>query len=201
MLSKCYLTIFDYNGGCSNSIQLRVVICFQNVIWRFLITIIRIESISVNVLWFAFKMLFDDFWLQYFLKLTGITRVVICFQNVIWRFLITIPGKQVFTIFSLWFAFKMLFDDFWLQSYQSREHWTNVVICFQNVIWRFLITIALLNRTTLQRCDLLSKCYLTIFDYNANMSCNWYPDVVICFQNVIWRFLITICEFFYFFGG
>ena len=67
----------------------------------------------------------------------------------------------------LWFAFKMLFDDFWLQWADSGHSYRD-------------------------SCDLLSKCYLTIFDYNIYNAFNYGLFVVICFQNVIWRFLITI---------
>ena len=139
---------------------------------------------------------------------------MICFQFVLWRYLIqywftciyksdccdllSICSLTIFdtilcltsaTEFMLWFAFNLFFDDIWynteknglnhlevvicfqfvlwrylIQSGRREYQPLTVVICFQFVLWRYLIQCFIVKQSAVERCDLLSICSLTIFD-------------------------------------
>ena len=141
----------------------RVVICFQFVLWRYLIQCRQIKSSThyccdllsicsltifdtirrcgirpAYMLWFAFNLFFDDIWYNNAAERTWILLVVICFQFVLWRYLIQLLRTVLNT--------------------------SSVVICFQFVLWRYLIQYTFKPVHQFFCCDLLSICSLTIFD-------------------------------------
>ena len=216
-----------------------VVICFQFVLWRYLIqygicavvnnpgcdllsicsltifdTILVHLHIQIRLLWFAFNLFFDDIWYNTLLNFSHRIYVVICFQFVLWRYLIqyrekwfkpfggcdllsicsltifdtirkegistvnccdllsicsltifdTMLYRQAICRWALWFAFNLFFDDIWYNEGLEPLQSLLVVICFQFVLWRYLIQLNYSELPVGLGCDLLSICSLTIFD-------------------------------------
>ncbi len=213
LLSICSLTIFDTT--CFILVDNRIKLWFAfnlffDDIWYNFAVCICLPC----RLWFAFNLFFDDIWYNTKLLQPILTLVVICFQFVLWRYLIQLQYRRhqplhccdllsicsltIFdttilflnkrgvscdllsicslTIFdtteeltykpteSLWFAFNLFFDDIWYNLIFKLTDWMNVVICFQFVLWRYLIQPLLFLNKRGVRCDLLSICSLTIFD-------------------------------------
>ena len=162
LLSICDLTIFD--------------------------TPLRINQWSLQKLWIAFNLWFDDLWHTNMTCFTLFLLVVNCFQFVIWRSLthrrivrrlrpggcellsicdLTIfdtPEKaKNYFLHELWIAFNLWFDDLWHTNLSEIHINPSVVNCFQFVIWRSLTHPE---------------------PYHHN-----HRYVVNCFQFVIWRSL------------
>ena len=66
-----------------------------------------------------------------------------------------------------------------------------VVICFQTLDLRSLITTKLFVKENVVRCDLLSNFRFTFFDNNLLLGTSFLLVVVICFQTLDLRSLIT----------
>ncbi len=191
------------------------------------------------MLWIAFNLWFDDLWHTFNPAKEKAKPVVNCFQFVIWRSLThRKSGPSIvgiccellsicdLTIFDtplryemciepgLWIAFNLWFDDLWHTPANQPMKSSEVVNCFQFVIWRSLTHQYDLLYTIPLSCELLSICDLTIFDTPPYRSTTaprrlwiafnlWFDDlwhtweskkllsarVVNCFQFVIWRSL------------
>ena len=137
-------------------------------------------------------------------------KVVICFQNLYLWLSDTTQVTAERQVTELWFAFKIYIFGFLIQQLETKEYYTTVVICFQNLylwlsdttdslrnllefglwfafkIYIFGFLIQLRKRKCLWRlsCDLLSKFISLAFWYNPVPFHDICDDVVICFQNL-----------------
>ena len=102
------------------SIRLTVVICFQISIFEPLETTKTVESISEELLWFAFKLVSLNHWKQRHHILHFGSIVVICFQISIFEPLETTILSIRQTTSMLWFAFKLVSLNHWKQ-HQHRQ--------------------------------------------------------------------------------
>ena len=117
-----------------------VVICFQISIFEPLNTAM-IVSISFRVeLWFAFKLVSLNHWIQHLIINTIARRVVICFQISIFEPLNTAEEREVPNKLPLWFAFKLVSLNHWIQRLICDLKSRRVVICFQISIFEPLNT-------------------------------------------------------------
>ena len=114
--------------------------------------------------------------------------VVICFQIVLLRYLpqrvphsyqfafccdlLSNCSLMIFTTaatvttssnLSLWFAFKLFFDDIYHSTGLPILENAGVVICFQIVLWWYLPQHSISKPVVINCCDLLSNCSLMIF--------------------------------------
>jgi len=117
--------------------------------------------------------------------------VVICFQFLILRSLITtyaLKGAVILGCDLLSISDLTIFDNN-KPALVKLAH--AVVICFQFLILRSLITTQATIKHLKTSCDLLSISDLTIFDNNQHKATVLVTRVVICFQFLILRSLIT----------
>ena len=166
MLSNFALCTFDYNGVWTQSKPALVVICFQTLLFVHLITTFAGHINYWNKLWFAFKLCSLYIWLQlkcsvdtvasscdllsnfalctfdynYCHSLVSCTKVVICFQTLLFVHLITTFKKYKWRWWELWFAFKLCSLYIWLQQALPVLLLPAVVICFQTLLFVHLIT-------------------------------------------------------------
>ena len=145
-------------------------------------------SLPIALLWFAFKLFFDDIYHSFNVMHSAYICVVICFQIVLWWYLpqqyttdkynlrscdlLSNCSLMIFTtaffvecsfILKLWFAFKLFFDDIYHSVHLHRRVHVRVVICFQIVLWWYLPQPVFTNILSSFSCDLLSNCSLMIF--------------------------------------
>ena len=118
-------------------------------------------------------------------------RVVICFQTLDLRSLITTVTQRTVTVGScdLLSNFRFTFFDNNKAEYYGID--LAVVICFQTLDLRSLITTAGGLSQLKSSCDLLSNFRFTFFDNNKHLPIAFKPKVVICFQTLDLRSLIT----------
>ena len=99
-----------------------VVICFQISIFEPLNTACSVNQPSQTKLWFAFKLVSLNHWIQLNTIVIVLRLVVICFQISIFEPLNT--ANQMNNEFNavLWFAFKLV----------SLNHWIQLLIWYQD---------------------------------------------------------------------
>ena len=138
-------------------IPMEVVICFQISIFEPLNTAFQRWRASPRRLWFAFKLVSLNHWIQQDFKKEHKVSVVICFQISIFE-----PLNTAVTIFymclqALWFAFKLVSLNHWIQPWDKDSVRLPVVICFQISIFEPLNTADLWIWFCKDCCDLLSN--------------------------------------------
>ena len=96
------------------------------------------------MLWFAFKLVSLNHWIQHHYGQSVFAQVVICFQISIFEPLNT--AILLFKHFNkkLWFAFKLVSLNHWIQHHYGQSVFAQVVICFQISIFEPLNTAILL---------------------------------------------------------
>ena len=117
-----------------------VVICFQISIFEPLNTAIGQLRITLLKLWFAFKLVSLNHWIQPLNKDLNQPLVVICFQISIFEPLNTATTVQKIRVRMLWFAFKLVSLNHWIQLMKLLMTVQPVVICFQISIFEPLNT-------------------------------------------------------------
>ena len=122
-----------------------VVICFQISIFEPLNTATHINCIGHFTLWFAFKLVSLNHWIQLYARITLLDTVVICFQISIFEPLNTADIICTFVGAWLWFAFKLVSLNHWIQPVYFYCSSNPVVICFQISIFEPLNTAQVLN--------------------------------------------------------
>ena len=115
LLSNFALCTFDYNRRPSESIAVKVVICFQTLLFVHLITTFAECNSCNGRLWFAFKLCSLYIWLQPLFLIPLFLIVVICFQTLLFVHLITTIILYSCHFQTLWFAFKLCSLYIWLQ--------------------------------------------------------------------------------------
>ena len=134
-----------------------VVICFQISIFEPLNTANLKFSVLALRLWFAFKLVSLNHWIQPKSKDPVNTIVVICFQISIFEPLNTALLSISLKLKTLWFAFKLVSLNHWIQLLMEICLCLSVVICFQISIFEPLNTAVIWNGLTILCCDLLSN--------------------------------------------
>ena len=116
------------------------MICFQISIFEPLNTAAWSEYLLDQALWFAFKLVSLNHWIQlgHFRLIWNL--VVICFQISIFEPLNTASPCLLYDKWQLWFAFKLVSLNHWIQLGHFRLIWNLVVICFQISIFEPLNT-------------------------------------------------------------
>ena len=97
------------------SIFAQVVICFQISIFEPLNTARSVAEICLSRLWFAFKLVSLNHWIQQKVFIPSSISVVICFQISIFEPLNTAPASDRRWRCALWFAFKLVSLNHWIQ--------------------------------------------------------------------------------------
>ena len=97
-------------------------------------------TITLKVLWFAFKLVSLNHWKQREYGFNQCTYVVICFQISIFEPLETASSICATFAGKLWFAFKLVSLNHWKQLVVRLPHCKTVVICFQISIFEPLET-------------------------------------------------------------
>ena len=116
------------------------MICFQISIFEPLNTAPIPQANTQYSLWFAFKLVSLNHWIQRMDWLYEQLQVVICFQISIFEPLNTAIFRIQTLNEELWFAFKLVSLNHWIQHLQNFL-WDNlVVICFQISIFEPLNT-------------------------------------------------------------
>ena len=133
------------------------MICFQISIFEPLNTAKTQLDACSWTLWFAFKLVSLNHWIQPHLQKISRGLVVICFQISIFEPLNTAAIIIMFIIVQLWFAFKLVSLNHWIQQDQATYEWATVVICFQISIFEPLNTAHRRSARLNARCDLLSN--------------------------------------------
>ena len=144
------------------------MICFQNYIFELLNTAKKSYFFVKILLWFAFRIISLNYWIQRALVVICLILccdllselylwtieysvfrfgskkqlVVICFQNYIFELLNTAILEQSTNSDSLWFAFRIISLNYWIQQ-------SFVILVF------------------ISRCDLLSELYLWTIEYST----------------------------------
>ena len=118
----------------------RVVICFQISIFEPLNTATRGNTLEKRQLWFAFKLVSVNHWIQPLYNLIYLFFVVICFQISIFEPLNTARRARTSNELELWFAFKLVSLNHWIQRAGILITTKTVVICFQISIFEPLNT-------------------------------------------------------------
>ena len=133
------------------------MICFQISIFEPLNTAKTFPSSWHEELWFAFKLVSLNHWIQLNCIHNAIKGVVICFQISIFEPLNTaIPLKSILAEL-LWFAFKLVSLNHWIQLFRYWRRRRRVVICFQISIFEPLNTAEIAKIGKSYSCDLLSN--------------------------------------------
>ena len=117
-----------------------VVICFQISIFEPLNTAGVKEGDWIIALWFAFKLVSLNHWIQQKKATANAPKVVICFQISIFEPLNTAKAARAYTNGLLWFAFKLVSLNHWIQPTELLYIRIRVVICFQISIFEPLNT-------------------------------------------------------------
>ena len=91
-------------------------------------------------MWFAFKLVSLNHWIQQILLPTVRENVVICFQISIFEPLNTALAPKIGYDLMLWFAFKLVSLNHWIQLGRVLSTPPGVVICFQISIFEPLNT-------------------------------------------------------------
>ena len=117
-----------------------VVICFQISIFEPLNTALWKLKSMIGWLWFAFKLVSLNHWIQLLDLIALTSRVVICFQISIFEPLNTAPIRKPIDSNELWFAFKLVSLNHWIQRHIRVIGFICVVICFQISIFEPLNT-------------------------------------------------------------
>ena len=91
-------------------------------------------------LWFAFKLVSLNHWIQRHRRSTRLNAVVICFQISIFEPLNTARHRRSTWLYTLWFAFKLVSLNHWIQLSVILSYCITVVICFQISIFEPLNT-------------------------------------------------------------
>ena len=117
-----------------------VVICFQISIFEPLNTAKTCVIWSRLSLWFAFKLVSLNHWIQLTNGSFTIDAVVICFQISIFEPLNTAHYEIHVQERRLWFAFKLVSLNHWIQLHSVYKPRKCVVICFQISIFEPLNT-------------------------------------------------------------
>ena len=117
-----------------------VVICFQISIFEPLNTAAAVCKERFGMLWFAFKLVSLNHWIQPALFLLACDSVVICFQISIFEPLNTACCCCWVSKELLWFAFKLVSLNHWIQRLSEYSLSVMVVICFQISIFEPLNT-------------------------------------------------------------
>ena len=172
LLSNFALCTFDYNFNKYFYGNTSVVICFQTLLFVHLITTEALIAKELQSLWFAFKLCSLYIWLQR-------------------RDHLTTDGQGC----DLLSNFALCIFDYNIELYSN--HGDVVVICFQTLLFVHLITTILRDCTDSESCDLLSNFALCTFDYNSRKEIMPWPQVVICFQTLLFVHLITTSPYSY----
>ena len=117
-----------------------VVICFQISIFEPLNTATHSSTMDWDRLWFAFKLVSLNHWIQRKKTIKTLVTVVICFQISIFEPLNTANFWVQIGIDWLWFAFKLVSLNHWIQQWKKIFRIQTVVICFQISIFEPLNT-------------------------------------------------------------
>ena len=145
-------------------------------------------AVAAFRLWFAFSLFFEDICINLAGRHISLSRVVICFQFVLWRYLhqwnfrkcvsdfscdlLSVCSLKIFAsicpyivpvCLKLWFAFSLFFEDICINCWTWPVECDRVVICFQFVLWRYLHQSGVTKAMSEISCDLLSVCSLKIF--------------------------------------
>ena len=116
------------------------MICFQISIFEPLNTASEFTRFAITELWFAFKLVSLNHWIQRQLENQEHPCVVICFQISIFEPLNTASFIVLSSYSLLWFAFKLVSLNHWIQPYFLDISAAWVVICFQISIFEPLNT-------------------------------------------------------------
>ena len=111
-----WIQLADGNDGTDG-----VVICFQISIFEPLNTARFYLTQGYGLLWFAFKLVSLNHWIQRWQYRSGKERVVICFQISIFEPLNTAIGEQEYLNNVLWFAFKLVSLNHWIQPLKATD--------------------------------------------------------------------------------
>ena len=96
-----------------------VVICFQISIFEPLETTLSQPTLGPLLLWFAFKLVSLNHWKQLPSCRIRFHLVVICFQISIFEPLETTNHYDIYELWLLWFAFKLVSLNHWKQQETS----------------------------------------------------------------------------------
>ena len=91
------------------------MICFQISIFEPLNTAEEAEEEAAPALWFAFKLVSLNHWIQLTVECYELMPVVICFQISIFEPLNTAAAAELKAQKALWFAFKLVSLNHWIQ--------------------------------------------------------------------------------------
>ena len=134
-----------------------VVICFQISIFEPLNTAWKSNQSNKKWLWFAFKLVSLNHWIQRSHTSYETMAVVICFQISIFEPLNTACSAGIGRQYTLWFAFKLVSLNHWIQLIMLLIKRNSVVICFQISIFEPLNTASKIQEAEMSGCDLLSN--------------------------------------------
>ena len=116
------------------------MICLQISIFELLNTTSWCCKTREHLLWFAYKLVSLNYWIQQFKKPPKFIIVVICLQISIFELLnTTVINSQRWTIM-LWFAYKLVSLNYWIQLSLKSNSLDIVVICLQISIFELLNT-------------------------------------------------------------
>ena len=116
------------------------MICLQISIFELLNTTEALAPASPPQLWFAYKLVSLNYWIQRNDGYSFTNFVVICLQISIFELLNTTRCGTIRTSASLWFAYKLVSLNYWIQLLVSYRSLMAVVICLQISIFELLNT-------------------------------------------------------------
>ena len=91
-------------------------------------------------MWFAYKLVSLNYWIQHSNKRMKSVHVVICLQISIFELLNTTNTFSWIMHFQLWFAYKLVSLNYWIQQTYRYQQMKAVVICLQISIFELLNT-------------------------------------------------------------
>ena len=91
-------------------------------------------------MWFAYKLVSLNYWIQLSLNYNYLIYVVICLQISIFELLNTTARRSAKDACLLWFAYKLVSLNYWIQPAKAYLRGKIVVICLQISIFELLNT-------------------------------------------------------------
>ena len=193
------------------------MICFEFIIFALSITAKNVNQQQEVVLWFASNLLFlhyqsqlgnrtwcrvlccDLLRIYYFCTINHSqnqqenkrTRVVICFEFIIFALSITAKLTSRVEEPMLWFASNLLFLHYQSQLWNIFNIRLNVVICFEFIIFALSITAQRWATCWGWCCDLLRIYYFCTINHSTENYMVQHAIVVICFEFIIFALSIT----------
>ena len=116
------------------------MICLQISIFELLNTTFKGISSTLELLWFAYKLVSLNYWIQHQLQRCITGAVVICLQISIFELLNTTWICAYWMYLLLWFAYKLVSLNYWIQLILISWNFWIVVICLQISIFELLNT-------------------------------------------------------------